>query len=249
MLGVDKERLEDELGMSVSKLCREGADVNDRYIMSEMFLESKFSDKLKYVIYGVDLCTFTSEGLSANSYKLFYPFIDYPAANEYVRLYSNCSEYLINKFIKVSRFNDDVTKNAAIRGLMSDWSNKKHGQIDIEKYKMRLENHDERRIMMQQNLMNIFEKNIRMFTDRGIKVILVYVPTLDLLNEYEPEKFTNICNWYAEFANNNPLVEYWDFNPEYSHRYDIFYDRLHLNASGQQLLTTAIINRFQNNDD
>ena len=74
MLGVDKIELGQALKLGVSKYTREGVNVSDRLIMINQLLDN--NPNLKTVIYGVDAWTFTGEGLSENSYKLFYPFMD-----------------------------------------------------------------------------------------------------------------------------------------------------------------------------
>lgn len=249
MLATDKEQMENDLNMQISKFCREGADVNDRYIMSKMYIESPYSDQLKYVLYGVDLCTFTGGGLSENSYKLFYPFIGSDVMENYIRQQASPSEFALNKVVNLYRFNDDVTKNAAIRGLRGDWSNKKHNVMDIEAYKQRLKNHDERDIQMTPELIDMFKKTVELFTKRGVKVILVHTPTLDLLNDYQPKEFSKICKWYEDFAAADTMVDYWDFNPEFSHRHEFFNDRLHVNAEGQKEITKSIGEKFKENEN
>lgn len=245
MLAIDKEKFEDELHLKVSKYTREGVNVHDRYIMVKQFLNSIFSDSLKICLYGVDLCTFTGEGLSQNSYKLFYPFMDDSYVDQYIKSQTDNGDYLLHKIVRTTRYNDDGIKNASLRGWRHDWSNKKNGIIDIELYRKKLANNDERSIMMNQELIDIFKETIKLMTDRDIKVILINTPTLDLLNNYEPDKYKNIVSWFETFALDNDMVEYWDFNPQYSSQYDIFYDRLHLNARGQEIITTEIINRLK----
>lgn len=71
-----------------------------------------------------------------------------------------------------------------------------------------------------------------MFTSKGIKVILVNTPTLDLLNKYEPEKYFQIMNWFQEYADSDENIFFWDFNPQYQSDYNLFSDRLHLNRKG-----------------
>ncbi len=60
-----------------------------------------------------------------------------------------------------------------------------------------------------------------------------------------PERYDAMVQWFADFANGHENVEYWDFNPEYSSRHELFHDRLHLNAKGQQVITTEIINKLR----
>lgn len=244
MLSVDKLQIEKELGVKISKYCREGVDVIDKYYMTKQILDSDYSDSLKVLMYGVDLFTFSPGGLSSNSYKLFYPFIDDKEIDRMIKEHTDAIDYWSHKLIKTFRYNDNTIINAAIRGIMNDWNNKKNGNIDIPAYKQMIDMHKERSISMDSTLIEYFKKTVKMATDRGILVILVNTPTLDLLNDYEPDKFAELGIWYKKFAANNELVEYWDFNPNYSNRHDLFYDRLHLNTKGQKIISKEITNRL-----
>lgn len=246
MLATDKKRMEDELGMKVSKYCREGVNVTDKKMMVEHFLNTGCADSLKYVLYGVDLATFTGKGLSENSYKLFYPFMDDAYVDAYIKKQATASDYWVHKLIKSSRFNDDGMKNSAGRGWLHNWDNFKNNQIDVETYKRKLRNGDERRIQMNETLMSQFKETIKMLTDRKICVILVNTPTLDLLNQFEPEKYAKMIQWYHVFANENENVDFLDFNPKYESDYSIFSDRLHLNRHGQQRITDEIVEYLSN---
>ena len=245
MLATDKERMEKELNTTVSKYTREGVNVYDRKVMVHQYLSSAYSDSLKICLYGVDLCTFTGKELSQNSSMLFYPFMDNAVIDDYIKGCSPATDYWLHKLLRVSRYNDDGIKGAAARGWRKDWSNRKNGVVDIPTYKKKLLNGDERHIEVEPELIAEFTKTIKMLTDRGVKVVLVNTPTLDLLNEYEPKKYEMVVDWFTQFASNHENVEYWDFNPEYSSRHELFHDRLHLNAKGQQVITTEIIDKLQ----
>lgn len=244
MLATDKKRLEKETGLKVSKYCREGVNVADRQTMVNHFLNSGHADSLRYVLYGVDLCSFTGEGLSQNSYKLFYPFIDDPYVGAYIRKQASAGDYWLHKLVRSSRFNDEGLKNSVLRGWTNNWSNLKTNTIDIESYKKRLANHDERSIEMNPELIEMFKATVDSITKRNVRVILVNTPTVDLLNEYEPEKYAQIIEWFHNYADSQQLVEFWDFNPKYSHDYSIFSDRLHLNRKGQEVITGEIISKL-----
>lgn len=245
MLATDKNRLEKELGLKVSKYCREGANVTDKKIMVNHFFNRANTDSLKFVLYGVDLATFTGDGLSKNSYKLFYPFIDDNFVNSYIKNQAESTDFLLHKIIKTTRFNDDVLKNSAIRGWSKNWDNLKNNTIDIDSYKKHLAEDDERHIQMNKFLIDEFKETIKNITDRGIRVILINTPTLDLLNNFEPNKYNDIINWFHDYANENPLVEFWDFNPDYQSDYSIFADKIHLNQKGQQIITAEIIKKLR----
>lgn len=244
MLATDKERLEHGTGMKVSKYCREGVSVTDKKAMVEHFLGSAHIDSLKYALYGVDLATFTGSGLSQNSYKLFYPFIDDEHINSYVKSQANPVDFWLHKLVKSSRFNDDGIKNSAGRGWLNNWDNLKTRTIDVDAYRKRLANGDERHIQMNELLIQQFRQTVELLTSRGIKVILVNTPTLDLLNEYEPQKYEMIMNWFRNFADSDENVYFWDFNPQYQSDYSLFSDRLHLNVKGQKVITDELIERL-----
>ncbi len=245
MLATDKERMEKELGLKVSKYCREGVNVSDRKMMVEHFLNSGCADSLRYALYGVDLCTFTGDGLSLNSYKLFYPFMDNRYVGCYIQSQSDGTDYWLHKLVKTTRFNDEGLKNAVVRGWAGNWDNFKNGTIDTETYRQKLLNGEERHIVMNSELMSQFRETVKMLTDRGVRVILVNTPTFYMLNEYEPEKYREMIDWFADYADSNDLVEFWDFNPQYAHDDAIFSDRLHLNRHGQQIITMEIVNRIK----
>lgn len=245
MLAVDKERLEKESGLKVSKYCREGVNVADKQAMVKHFLELPCADSLKYVLYGVDLATFTGEGLSEYSYKLFLPFIGDEAMREHIRSQAPATDYWLHRLVKTARFNDDGIKNSAIRGWLNNWDNMKTNVIDIEQYKLRLKNGDERHIQMNPTLMAKFDETVKSITNRGVKVILVNTPTLDLLNNFEPAKYQKMMKWFENYAAKDSLVEFWDFSPKYSADHTIFSDRLHLNSKGQQLITTELVAKLK----
>ena len=245
MLATDKQQMERDLGMKVSKYTREGVNVSDRKMMIQQYLDSGYADSLKVVLYGVDLCTFTGEGLSANSYKLFYPFMDDKKIGEYIYEQGGAQDYWMHKLVRVTRFSDDALKNAALRGWLHNWSNYKSGTIDVEAYKKVLENGGERHIQMNPELIEEFKETMDMLTSRGVRVILVNTPTLDLLNSYEPDKFQMMVGWFQKYADSHPLVEYFDLNPEYASRHELFYDRIHLNVDGQKVISMVITHKLR----
>lgn len=245
MLATDKLQMEDDLGMKVSKYTREGVNVSDRKVMIQQFLDSGYGDSLKVVLYGVDLCTFTGEGLSANSYKLFYPFMDDAKIGRYIREQGSAQDYWLHKLVRTTRYSDDAMKNGVVRGWLHNWSNMKSGAIDIEAYKKQLAEGGERHIEMNEELIAEFRETMDMLTSRGIRVALVNTPTLDLVNNYEPDRYQMVVDWFQHYADEQPLIEYWDFNPEYASRHELFFDRIHLNVQGQQVISPLITEKVK----
>lgn len=237
MLGVDKLELEKQLGINVSKYTREGVNVSDRLVMVEQLL--KVNPNIKTVIYGVDAWTFTGEGLSANSYKLFYPFFDDPTIDDYIKQHSSFSDYSSKKYIKTSRYNEQLIAGA-IRGYLGKWDNLKYGTVDIPKLKTQIQEQSFRKVNNDKQNIETFYKTLSFLKSRGIKVILLYVPTVDLLETYQKEGFNETMTIFENAVDGN--VTFLNLQEPWSSKYELFYDPIHLNPKGQQEITRVLIN-------
>lgn len=243
MLAIDKSNFEKGIGLSVSKYCREGVNVADRYEMVKQYLSSPYSDSLQVVLYGVDQFMFTGAGLSENSYKLFYPFIDEENMNEYIKESAGFSDYWVHKLICTTRYSDALI-NSAIRGYRYDWSNYKVGYLDVDALKEQIRKGQQRHIHFEQDLIDYFEKTLELLMQKGIKIILVNTPIAAPLNGYETEQYQKIISYFRAKADSSSLIYYWDFNPQYSTQYELFFDPIHLNPLGQRVITKQIIDRI-----
>lgn len=245
MLATDKIKLESALNYKVSKYCREGVNVADRYQMVKQYLESPYSDSLKIVLYGVDQFMFTGTGLSSNSYKLFYPFMDEKSIDQYIYDNTGQYDYWLHKLFCSTRYSDALL-NSSIRGWRHDWSNYKSGFLRVEELKEQIMKGQQRHIVFEPELVKTFECTLQLLVERNIKVILVNTPIADLLNQYEPEQYDKIVNYFHDKARSSPFIYYWDMNPEYSKRYELFFDPIHLNPQGQKVISDKIIKLFKN---
>lgn len=239
-LATDKKRMEDELGITISKYARPGVNVEDRYVMARQYLSLCHSGKLKCVLYGVDQFSFCGEGLSANTYKLFYPWMDDPEIDTYIQEQSSREDYWVHKLLRLTRYTDEVV-NASISGWRHQWINRKNGVIDINTYKHKLNQGDERRISINPELLQKFKQTLDLFTSRGIKVILVNPPTIDLLHHFDAQSYTHVDTIFRQFAEASPLIEYYDLNPALMSRHELFRDPIHLNSAGQAETTGRLI--------
>lgn len=240
MLAVDKQTFEQAIQSSISKYCREGVNVADRNAMIKQYLSLPCSDSLKVVFYGVDQFLFTGAGLSQNSYKLFYPFIDNPNIDRYIKESTNEYDYWLHKIICSTRYSDALI-NSAIRGWRKDWSNYKEGNLNIEALIKQINQGQQRRIHFEKELVDSFEETLHVLTQKNIKVILVNTPIAKPLNDYEPEAYQKMIHYFEQKAATSPLIYYWDMNPEYSENYELFFDPIHLNPKGQKVITKQLI--------
>lgn len=236
MLGVDKPHLQEALDLGVSKYTREGVNVHDRLIMVKQLLSNDTA--LKTMIYGVDPWLFTGEGLSENSYNLFYPFLDDSEIEDYVRDKSGGLEYYTRKFISTSRYNEQLLVGA-IRGHLGNWSNLKYGEIDTIKLNKELDSGTYRRINNSEENIRIFEETLTLLRQNRVVVILVNLPVIDKLRFVQKEEYNRTMNILRNLTSDS--VYFVDFQEPWSHRYDLFYDPIHLNPIGQSMVTNELI--------
>ena len=92
-------------------------------------------------------------------------------------------------------------------------------------------------------LIENFEKTLELLKQRGIVTILVNTPIAKVLNEYEPVAYQKF-NDYIQSKVDSSSVYYWDLNPEYTDQYELFFDPIHLNVKGQQVINNVLADRF-----
>ncbi|MFK7833716.1 MAG: hypothetical protein AB8B52_10600 [Winogradskyella sp.] len=236
MLGIDKVQLEVALKKGVSKYTREGVNVNDRLIMIKQLLNN--NKNLKTVIYGVDAWTFTGEGLSENSYKLFYPFLDNANIDFYVREHTDRLDYMTKKYIHSSRYNEQLI-GGALRGYFKKWDNLKYGKVDTLKLVKTIKNESYRKINSNSVNIKLFKETITLLKQNNINIILLYVPTIDKLQDIQLDDFNKTIEIFENQTDDK--VTFVNFQEPWSNRYDLFYDPIHLNPEGQKQITKELI--------
>jgi hypothetical protein len=171
--------------------------------------------------------------------------MDEPVMDAYIKKNAVTKrDYLTHKLFPLTRYSD-VSINASLRGWRNDFSNYKIGMINIDTGRVAVDDKKfNRPVEMDTGLLRIFEKTIDMITQRGIRVVLVNTPITDILMKANSQNPNEVIRYYQDYAASHELVEYWDFNLEYSTNYKIFYDPIHLNPQGQGLVTRELINRL-----
>ena len=238
MLGIDKAKFEKETHRKTSKYTKAGVNVADRELMIDQLLRQ--NPALKVVIYGVDAWMFTGEGLSVNSYKLFYPFMSQFEVSSYIQKQATFFDFWQHKLIRTSRYDEELIVYS-FRGYLSNWSNMKFGTVDTLKLKKAIEAGNYRKINSNLDNRIIFERTLKKLNNRGIKVLLVNMPTIDYYNRISSEKFNYETNYFKNIAALNNGISYLELIEPFSHDYSIFFDPVHLNPKGQKLITTEIV--------
>ena len=243
MLGVDKVKLEKALNLDVSKYTSEGVNILNRKLMIEQLLEK--NNNIKTIIYGVDAWSFTGEGLSKNSHVLFYPFLDDMKINNYVRSKAPFSDYWVKKLIKSTRYNEGLIAGS-FRGHLGKWDNLKSGSVNIERLNENILQGNFRLIKNNPQNIKILTETIEILKKNNIKVILLYVPTIDIVNQFEKYKFQETLEIFINFTKKYDNVDFVNFLEPFSHQHELFFDPIHLNPKGQSVITDTLIKVLNN---
>lgn len=236
MLGVNKKSLEDELNQKISKYTSEGVNVSDRKLMIDYLL--KKNPQTKVVVYGVDAWMLTGEGLSANSYKLFLPFMDNPKIRAQIREKAPIEEFWQKRIVRSTRYSEPLI-NSALRGHLGNWSNYKLGTVDTLQLKKNVAAGNFRRINSTRKNRALFEATLTDLEEKNIKVVLVYVPTISYYNQAEPVKFQDEITYYKNLPQQFENVHYLEYLEGWESNYSYFFDPIHMNPKGQAAFTKA----------
>lgn len=245
VLGLDKETMEKQLHCKVAKYAIEGANAQIRHTMIQHFLHQN-RDSLKLIVYDVDAFFLTGKGLSINEYELFYPLMDDPYIDEYIRTSTKDKlEYNIKKYIRTSRFTD-LNINKSVRGCLGFYSNLKIGNIDTIAFKARIKRNDFLKITFDPDLKSEFEKTLALVSSQNIKLVLLVIPTIGLLNRAEPAKYKKAIEMLKNYSHQYKNVYFINYNDKFENDYDLFYDPIHLNPKGNKIVTQQLIDDFKN---
>ncbi len=238
LLGIDPDLPAKRTGLRVAVYAVNGATQADRHAMVQQFLSEHPETKL--LIYDVEAPSFSSENLSSNSYTLFFPFIENPFMNSYLR--RSCDswdEYWLRRVCWSCRYNE-VTLWLAIRGWLGLHKNLKYGDFDPARFRWQVNQGKTQPVDVEPEEYRLFMQTIKFATRRGVHVLLVNMPTVDLLNARDKSGQEAVFRIFRCLAKNNPLVLYADYHRAFQHRYGFFYDAIHLNGTGQRALTGLI---------
>jgi len=243
MLGIDEALLGRTLGVRAAKFAVNGANTTDRAAMVKYFLTQQ--PDVKILVYDVEESSFASEGLSANSYRLFFPLIDDPGMAAYLK--SQCKsldEYWLRKIWRTSRY-DEVTLSLAFRGWLGVAENLKLQAFNPVMAQRAIEKGRSRPVAVDPANYRVFLNTIAFAKSRGVKVVLVNMPTVDIINRIDAEKREQVRDLFRKLAGADHDVLFLDYSRTFETRYDLFYDTIHMNAKGQRVLTEDLAKRLK----
>jgi len=238
MLAIDKVSIEKQLNTSVAKYTREGVNVADRYLMLRHYLSGN-AKNCKLVVYAIDPWLFTGEGLSRNSYTLFYPFMDNPDVDAYVRKHSEGqTDYFFHKWVRSSRFNVSLI-NASFRGFLGNWANLKFGLLDTIALKRDIARGNYRRIRIDKDNVVVFDKTLELLGSKDIKVVLFNTPVYHALTDVQRSETEKVLDLIKVKASRYENIHVIDLTPYFQKKKELYYDPIHMNPDGQKAVTAA----------
>lgn len=238
VLGIDAELLSQETGLKVAKYAVNGANISDRYAMIRQFLSEH--PEVRLIIYDVEASTFSSDGLSSNSYRLFFPFIDNTEMGTYLQAQcQSWKELVLKRMIRTARY-DETTFSLALRGIIGMNRNLKYGRFDEDRARRWIEKGKNRPVKIDTKSYEIFLSTIDFIKSRGILILLVDMPTVGILNQAEWPQSEKVREIFRDFDKHYTILSYLDLSKIYEDKYDIFYDIIHLNTKGQASITMII---------
>ena len=239
MKSCNKVKLEKGLNRKIAKYCREGVLIKQRYFMVQHFLEKQ--ETVPYVVYGVDPLMFgRSEELSINSYKIFYPFMEVPSMDGYVRESDSLWDYAVHKYVRCSRYSDTAIYRSA-RGWIGFWESLAGGVISDANWNRPRP----WKVNMAEENVKLFHATLDLLISRGAHVILLYPSTIKSYRTSNPEAFQHMMNYFQSLADNSPHIDFLDYSPVISHRQELFEDPIHINRQGEVIVTDMLIKDLQ----
>lgn len=241
MLGIDSVALEKGLGLSVAKYAINGATIADRDAMIRHYLE-RSGKATKVIVYDVDDHLFTQRGLSDNSYRLFYPYLDSEAINRHIKKQAgNQEEYLVRQLLWLPRFNS-VTLNLAVRGMTGRIASFKTGTLDENVLRRQIDNGSRTPGVIDPSMEQAFRETVKYVRSQGIIMVLLAIPTVDLLNNLDKNHHDKVFSIFREMAAYDSGILFLDYNPFYASDHRLFSDPVHMNRNGQAKVTTRLLN-------
>ena len=243
VLGIDAEMLARETGLKVAKYAVNGANIADRYAMIRHFVNEH--PEVRLIVYDVEASTFSDDGLSSNSYRLFFPFMGNPEMQAYLETQCQSQKDLVlKKMIRTSRY-DEITFSLALRGLFGMNQNLKYGRFDEERAKRWIEKGKNRPIKIDPQSYQAFLSTIDFVKSRGVAMMLVDMPTVELLNQAEWPASNEARDIFRHLKGQYPNIDYCDLSTMYQSNYEMFYDMIHLNAEGQKIVTSLLAGKVR----
>jgi hypothetical protein len=237
LLGIDHLKIGKALRVPTAMLAANGIDAGDRLALLQCFFSRPQS--VKAVVYGVDDALFSGEGLSSNSYTQLLPLMDDPSVNAYVRArFPSLAAYWRARTYPPLRY-DDTTLWVGVRGWLGLYDNYKIRALDDNDLRARAQVWH-RPLSINPRQYAYFEQTIDLVRQKGCKLILVNMPVVDVLVRQDHDRREAVREIFLQASRTTPDITYFDLSEAFSSDHRLFYDPIHMNTDGRELVSAAL---------
>ena len=233
--GIDPYLVSDRLKVPVAKFAIGGSNTSDRLEMIKYWLSEK-STPVNCIVYGVDQYSFRNTRFKGgeDAYRHFYPFIDNPSLAAYVKQNStSLEEYYLKKYIQFSRFNNQ-DKSISVGYFMGRKDPYDYRVVNMKSRGEVQKNLGDYISSIDPDGIAVFDETLSYLKQRKIPVVLLYLPTTDVINELNGERYTESLILLRQFAEKyKGTVTLCDMFAGLSAQHELFGDYSHLNRKGQ----------------
>lgn len=234
--GIDTKIVQSILNIPVAKYAVSGTDIYAHFAMLKQYCNRNLHRKPVSIVFNIDKNYLVGESPSKNISTLFYPYMDDVGIKEYV--YDNkssFSSYAEKKVFHLLRFVE--VRNNSLRGLLGETKN----------YEWRMEAANspvKNKIKKQENTssqtkINLLNSMIDYAQRLDIKVIFVDIPDAEVV--LGEETYSAIVRDIAAKKG----VCYINISKEFTKRYELFFDKNHLNVKGRTIFSTRIARELE----
>ena len=247
--GIDGAILEQMTKKPVAKYTIQGTTLADHSMMFRHYV-SEHPKSVQVAVYVVDDFLF-SKGLGSNQYRLFYPFMDNEIVDRYINSYSPSAEdYLAHKLVKLNRFSEGTVQNTARLGFLGRTEQSPRAKANLEEVKRKIAsiNLGEQKKIIPGNI-DRFLDIVQFLRSRNIKVLMIYMPFIDLVSDQNRETRLQTTEILREVASKDSGITLIETADALSRRHDLFIDATHPNRAGQELYTRIIAERISSREN
>jgi hypothetical protein len=244
--GFDKSVIENRTNKKTAFYSRQGVSLADRAVMMEHFF-GIFPDDVQTVIFEVNPLIFSNRFSAENVYTLFYPYMDSPAIDTFIRSKAEIREYYIHKYIRSLRYDINLVKSS-INGHLRTIPNVKTQILDTNSLEGLRASWNSVEVEINPDKIELFEGTIKSIQEHGASVILINMPMYSLkFKTFRTSDYQDYISYLETFSRKHQNVIFLDLNINSINSHNRYFsDPLHLNHEGEQIITDKLIDILTN---
>jgi hypothetical protein len=241
LAGFDKIKIENATKKSVAFYSRNGVSLEDRSTMLKHYF-NKSSKKTAIVVLEVNPLLFSKKFTAANVYRLFLPFMDDAAIDEFVKSKTTLKDYWVRKIIRTSRYDIDLF-SLAVKGYMGVYENKKTQVLDANALDGLRGKANSVPVEFNAERVALFKETIELAKKSSEKIVLVNMPIFDTkMKTFKADEYQSFLSFFVDYAKNHRDFYFLDLNQQQIiSNPNLFSDPLHVNVEGQTKVSEALV--------